>query len=177
LSLLYKVPVVDITAILNSVQRKYPFLDFWSDPEDKITIAGAAANLVFPDIVVGNLPATFTPRKVVLVLAARALFDTSGADNYIDQANKTLRIKKDTGNWGADDIVAITFDIDSLYTRANAKEPGPCIIGDTDLQGEVDGNATYNIRSDQTVRGDAISALANNLEMYDVQVGLRYFYS
>jgi len=59
---------------------------------------------------------------------------------------------------------------------ASTKESGPAIIGSHDVKGEVDGDATYNFRSEETNRGDAISALADNLELYDVQVGLRVYY-
>lgn len=159
------------------VGRKYPFLDFWSVPEDKITVTSLAADLDFPSIVVSGLPSGLTIRRVVLIMTCRAINDTSGADNYINGASKTLRIKKSTGAWGTDDIVGITFDNQSLYCVASSKEAGPVTIGDTDIKTEVDGNATYNVRSEETNRSDAILALGNNLELYDVQVGLRVFYS
>jgi len=157
--------------------RKFPFLDFWSAPADLITVPAAAANLDFPDIVVAGIPVGATLKRVVLILTCRALRDTSGANNYIDQASKTLRVKKSTGAWGTDDLVGITFDLNSLYCVASNKEGGPVIIGNADVKVEVDGDATYNVQSNQDNRADAISALANNLELYDVQVGLRLFYS
>lgn len=160
------------------LERKYPFLDFWSAPEDKITVAGAAANLDFPNVVVSGFPATATIKRVVVILTIRALLDTSAADNYIDQAAKTLRVKKSTANWATGSLVGITFAQNSLYCVASAKEAGPVIIGSHDVKGTpgVDGDATYNFRSEETSHGEAISALANDLELYDVQVGLRVFY-
>jgi len=161
--------------------RKYPFLDFWSAPPGdgdaaKITVKGAAADLDFPSVVVEGLPATATLKRVVVILTIRAILDTSTADNYIDQASKTLRVKKSTGAWATDDVVGITFDLNSLYCVASTKEAGPAIIGSHDVKGEVDEDATYNFRSVQTIRADAISAKADDLELYDVQVGIRAFY-
>ncbi len=161
--------------------RKYPFMDFWSLPADKITVAGTAADLTFPSVVVLGLPATATLKRIVVILTIRAINDTSAAANYIDQASKTLRVMKSDGTWGTDDLVGITFDQNSLYCVASTKEAGPTIIGSHDVKGEVDGDATYIFVSMQTEpvgspRADAISALANNLELYDVQVGLRVFY-
>ncbi len=158
--------------------RKYPFMDFWSAPpnQNKITVKGAAADLDFPSVVVSGLPSTATLKRVVVILTIRAILDTSTADNYIDQASKTLRVKKSTGAWATDDVIGITFDQNSLYCVASTKEAGPAIIGAHDVKGEVDGDATYNFRSVETTRGDAISALADDLELYDVQVGLRVFY-
>ena len=162
--------------IFAKLDRKYPFMDFWSLPADKITVPGIAADLTFPDVVVSGLPSGATLKRVVVILTLRAINDTSTANSYIDQASKTLRVKKSTGAWGTDDLVGITFDQNSLYCVASTKEAGPTIIGSHDVKGEVDGDATYNFRSEETERGDAISALANNLELYDVQVGLRIFY-
>jgi len=158
------------------LERKYPFLDFWSAPADKVTIAGAAADLDFPDVEVSGLPSGATLKRVVVILTIRAILDTSASDNYIDEASKTLRVMKSTGAWGTDDVIGITFDQNSLYCVASTKEAGPAIIGAHDVKGEVDEDATYNFRSEQTENLDAISALADSLELYDVQIGLRVFY-
>lgn len=166
-----------VADVETDVGRKYPFLDFWSAPADLITVTSTAADLAFPDIVVSGLPSGLTIRRVVLIFTCRAIKDTSAVANYINGASKTLRIKKSTGAWGTDDLVGITFDNQSLYCDASTKESGLPIVGDTDIKSEVDGNATYNVRSEQTNRSDAIVALGNNLEIYDVQVGVRVFYS
>ncbi len=190
MSLLVKVPATDIAAIKartdnlpsdpasesGAIVRKYPFMDFWSAPVNKLTIASAAADITFPNIVVVGLPAGFTLKRVVLILTCRAIKDTSGTDNKVNAANKTLRVKKSTGAWGVDDVIGITFDQNSLYCAASTKEAGPTIIGSADIESAVDNNATYNVMSNQTNRGDAVAALGNNLELYDVQVGLRIWF-
>jgi hypothetical protein len=165
-------------AIQTALGRKFSFVDFWSAPTDKVTVVNApVVDIPFPDIVVVGLPAGLTVKRVVLIMSSRALNNTSGAANFINAAGKTLRIKTAAGAWGTNDIVAITFANNSLYVKASAKEPGPVIIGAADLSALVTGNATYNVRSDQTTRGDALVAQANSLELYDIQVGLRVFYS
>ena len=166
-----------IPAIQTALGRKFSLLDFWSAPSDKITVVVGPADTTFPDIVVAGLPTGLTIQKVVLILAVRAINDTSEADNYINAANKTLRIKVSTGTWGVNDIVAITFAQNSLYCKASMKEPGPVMIGSANLSSMVNANATYNVMSNQTARGDGIVAKGNNLELYDVQVGVRVFYS
>lgn len=168
----------DRAGITAALDRKYSIVDFWSAPTDKIVVQNVpVVDIPFPDIVVAGLPAGLTVQRVVLIMTVRALNDTSGADNFINAANKRLRIKTAAGTWGVNDIVAITFDLNSLYVKAGAKEAGPVVIGSADLSVLVTGNATYNVRSDQTTRGDAIVAQGNNLELYDVQAGLRVFYS
>lgn len=148
-------------------------MDFWSDVDDKIEIPGTATDLDFPSVVVSGLPTGCTLVRVVAMLKYSHRRDDSGADNYIDQASKTIRVKKSTGSWGTDDVVAIDMPQNSLYTTESTKEGGDLIIGDNDVKSEVDGNATYNFRSEQTNRSDAISALADHIELYDVQMGIR----
>jgi hypothetical protein len=166
-----------LTTVLADLARKFSFIDFWSSPEDNLTVTNSAADITFPNIVISGLPSGLTIQRIVLILSIRAIFDTSGSDNYIDAASKTLRIKKSTGTWGTDDIVAITFAQNSLYCVADSKESGPVLIGDTDLSSVVDGDATYNVMSNETERGDAIVVAGADLELYDIQVGLRVFYS
>ncbi|MBA7580771.1 hypothetical protein ES708_22665 [subsurface metagenome] len=151
-------------------------------PADNITVDAAAADLTFPSVVVSGLPATATLTRVVVILTIRAIENLDAAANYIDEASKTLRVMKSDGAWGTDDVVGITFDQNSLYCAGSTKEAGPTIIGSHDVKGEVDGDATYIFVSMQTEpagdtpRADAISALADSLELYDIQVGLRVFY-
>jgi len=167
---------VSFSQVQNTLAHKSSFIDSWSAPANKITISDVAADLAFPDIVVAALPSSLTIKKVVLVLSVRALADISAADNYIDGADKTLRIKKSSGAWGVDDVVGITFPNQGLYCKASAKESGPVIIGDTDLSALVNANGTYNVASRQSVSGDAMVAFGASLELYDIQVGLRIFW-
>ena len=175
-----KVDLTEIKNIISEVQnilaRKVSFLDSWSAPANKITISDVAADLTFPDIVVPALPSGLSIKKVALVLSVRALADISAGDNYINGADKTIRIKKSSGAWGVDDVVGITLPNQGLYCKASAKEAGPVIIGDTDLSALVNANGSYNVASRQTVSGDALVAFGASLELYDIQVGLRVFW-
>ncbi len=156
--------------------RKSPFVDFWAHPAaDKITIDSSAADIAFPDIVVAGLPSGLTLVRVVFILAIANLKDTSAADNYINAASKSIRVKISTGAWGTDDIIALTLDNQALYTKASAERGGPVLIG-PDIKATVTGNGTWNVQSDEAARGDALVSLGDDLELYDVSVGLRYFF-
>jgi len=153
------------------------YFDFPSDVEDNIEIDGAATDLDFPSVVVSGLPSGATITRVIAMLKYGSRKDSSTAENYIDQASKTLRIKKSSGSWGSNDIIAIDFDQYQLRTAKSTKEGGDLIIGDNDVKTVVDGDATYNFRSEQTNRADAISALADHLILYDVQMIIRIHYT
>jgi len=158
----------DIATIMDKVES----MPFWSDVEDKITITSTAADLDFPDVVVSGLPSGITITRVYAVLFARAIKDTSGSDNAINGVNKRIRIKLSTGSWGTDDIIAFTFDDNQLYCVASTKENGFVMVGTHDLDSVVTADGTYNFRSEQTNRGDALVVDGDSLELYDVQIGL-----
>ena len=156
--------------------RKSPFIDFWSHPAaDKITIDSSAADIAFPSVVVAGLPSGLTLVRVVFILAIANLKDTSTADNYINAASKSIRIKLSTGAWGTDDIIALTLDNQALYTKASAERGGPVLIG-PDIKATVTGNGTWNVQSDEAARSDALVSLGDDLELFDVSVGLRFFF-
>lgn len=155
--------------------------DQWcATPIASLAIPAVAADLSFSDVV---FPANFLPEgaiidSVYLMVHWRKQFDSSGAANAVDGAGYAIRVKKSTGAWGADDVVGITFADNSLATDADAVEGGTIIIGDADISGEVDDvdGVTYNIRSEETNRGDAVVVDAASLTLYDIFTGLRVYY-
>lgn len=155
--------------------------DQWcATPIASLAVPAVAADLTFSNVV---FPANFLPEgatidSVFLMLHWRKQVDSSGGANAINGASKTIRIKKNGGAWGTDDVVAITFANNSLATAANATEGGTIIIGDADISGEVDDvdNETYNVRSEQTNRADAILVDGASLTLYDIFTGLRVYY-
>ncbi len=169
----------DIDTLLSRV--KVAVFDFWSDVADKITINDddpSVADIVFPSVVVDALPTGSTVARVIAMLKFRAIKNThSGAANMIEDAGKTIRVMKSNGtSWGTDDIVAINFDQNQWYTEDGAKEGGDVMIGDNDISGKVTGVGTYEFQSHEADgRNDAIHALFDSLELYDVQMGLRFY--
>ncbi|KKK64346.1 hypothetical protein LCGC14_2985120 [marine sediment metagenome] len=167
---------INAAVIEAEIQKAVTWLDFWSDSADVIDLGTPAADVNLPDVVVSGLPAGVAMVRVVAILKVRAIENTSSSGANAISGAQAIRVMKSTGAWGADDLAAINL-ADNLWTvAASTREGGDVLIGDNDVKGEVDGDATYNFRSEETNRGDAISALADNLELYDVQVGLRVYY-
>jgi len=147
---------------------------FWSDITATVVIPAVAADLDFPDVVIptGGIPTGATIISARAILKWRKQVDSSTAANAINGASKGIRIKKSTGAWGTDDVMAINVPNNSMATDASSTEGGDCWIGDNDVDSEVDGVGTYNIRSEETTRGDAIVVDGASLTLYDVQMGL-----
>lgn len=84
-----------------------------------------------------------------------------------------------SGAWGTNDIVAITMANGIWSVGASATEGGDAIIGSVDLSSVVTAtfNRTYNLRSEQTNRLDAIIVTAASLALYDVSAGLRVYFT
>lgn len=151
-------------------------MDFWSATSATVTVTNAAADLDFPNVTVANFPSGATILRVVALLKCRALNNTNAAANNLTGA-KTLRIKASTGAWGTNDIVAISFVASQWPLAASTKEGGDSVVGTADLSSVVTGNGTFNFRSEQTNRAEAIVAAQSNIVLDDVQVALRLYFS
>ena len=147
-------------------------MTFLSVIDDVIDLPAAAADTNLPDVVISGIPAGATLDKVLVFLIVRAIENTNaGGSNAIEGA-QNIRIKKSTGAWGVDDIIAIALTDNMWSVAASTREFGDVIGGDDahDVKSEVDGNATYNLRfEDANVDLDF-------LRLNDVQVIIKVWY-
>jgi len=145
-------------------------IDFWSDTVDAIDLPAIAADVDLPNVVVAGLPSG-TLVRVVAMLKVRVTENTSSDGPNAINGVQAIRIKKSTGVWGVNDVVAIDL-ADNMWTlAASTREAGDLLIGDNDVKSEVDGNETYNLRFE-----NALVDLAN-LRLNDVLIGLRFYYT
>lgn len=153
------------------IQKGVTWLDFWSDSIDVIDLPAVAADKNLPNVVVGGLPTGISLVRVVAILKVRTIENTNGGGANAIQGAQAIRVKKSTGTWGADDVPAIDLP-DNMWTVAlSTRESGDVLIGDNDVKGEVDGDATYNLRFE-----NALVDLAS-LRLNDVIVGLRFYFT
>jgi len=165
---------------LDAISRGRPSMIFPSAiPKAIVAVpaVGNVADLAFPDVVVAGLPDGLTIARADIALIVGALLDTSTTENQIAAASKTLRVKLSTGAWGTNDIVALTFVLNSLQVDASAYRGGVVLFGGTDVKSVVAANGTYNFRSDQSERTDAVIATGDDLELLDVSVVIRVWFN
>lgn len=163
---------------LDALNRDRPSMLFASaTPKAVIAVPAVAADLAFPDVVVSGLPSGITIARADIALVIGALFDTSSAENQIAAASKALRVKLSTGDWGTDDIVALTFVQNSLQVDADAYRGGTVLFGGTDIKSVVTADGTYNFSSEETNRSDAVVATGASLELLDVSVVIRVWFN
>lgn len=147
---------------------------FWSDVQPSLAIPAVAADLTLPSVTIpsGGIPSGVTILSVYAVMKWGKKVESSGSANAINGVGKTARIKKSTGAWGTDDLVAVDFPDNTLATAASSTESGDIFLGNNDVKAEVDAVGTYNFRSEQTNRTDALVVDGASLTLYDVQTGL-----
>ena len=169
-----------VQRILAAMNRDRPSMLFPSAlPKAIIAVpaVGNVADLDFPDVAVAGLPSGITIARADLVLIIGALLDTSTAENQIAAAAKTLRLKVSGGAWGTDDMVALTFVQNSLQCDASAYRGGTVLFGAIDVKAKVTADGTYNLRSEETERGDAVVATGDTLELLDVSAVIRVWFN
>lgn len=145
-------------------------MEFWSDTDGIIDLPAGATDVDLPNVVVSSLPASATLMRVVAVFKCRHIENTNAGGANAIKGAQAIRVKKSTGAWGVDDIVAINL-IDNMWmVAASTREGGDVVEGGNDIKGEVDGDATYNFRFE-----DALVDLAS-LRLNDVQMGIKVYF-
>jgi len=166
---------------MDHLNRNRPDMVFPSLASDAacaiVTLPAVADDLDFPSVVVDDLPTGLSVARADLVLVIGGLFDTSGSENQIDQASKTIRVKASDGSWGTDDIVALTFALNALQTAGDAYRGGPVLFGGIDISSVVTGNGTYNFRSENTNRSEGVTVTGASLEALDVFSIIRVWFN
>jgi hypothetical protein len=147
-------------------------LDFWSNSDDVVTLtAGGEAGVVaLPDVVVAGIPANATIVRVVAMIKIALIRDTSGGNNAVDVATGHVEVQKGGGG-GYDTAIDIPDNSWAVIVATSADRGGDVIIGDNDIKSKVDGDAIYNFEFDD------IGVDGNNLELHDVTVGLRIYFT
>lgn len=145
-------------------------MTWWSDVDDEILLPAAAADVNLPDVVVAGIPSGKTLVQAIVILKVRAIENTNAGGTNAIQGAQNIRVKKNTGSWGVDDVAAINLADNMWLVAASTREFGDVVVGDNDVKSEVDGNATYNLRFE-----NADVDLAS-LKLNDVQVGIRIWF-
>ena len=145
-----------------------PFcMDFWSNPQEEVSVPAVAADQALPDITVADIPTGATVVRAYVIFKFRAIENTNAAANKLSGAQE-IQVRDDTpSTW----IDAINFLDDMFGVAASTREGGDVFIGSIDVAATVDGNDTYNFQWDE-----ALADLAA-LNFNDVQVGLRIWFT
>ncbi len=159
-----------ITRIENLDRIQYHVVrgTWFSDLDDIIALTQAASDDVLPPVTLPNIGGTID--RVYLGVVISSITNDDAAANGLSAA-VNIRIMRDDGAWGVNDIPAINLPDNALMTAGTSSRDGVCIVGDIDISAEVDVfNDTYLIRiEDCTVDNDLFY-------LFDVQTFLIVYY-
>lgn len=146
-----------------------------------VVMPGTGADLDFPSVTVAGLPDGCNILRVDMIVFIGALFDTSAAENQIKTGTTDqLFVKLSTDGWdGGAGVVdkCLDFPALGLQVGANAYRGGTVLMGATDIKAVVDGNGTYNFRSEETNKTKGVEATGASLELLDVSTLIRIWFS
>lgn len=163
----------DVDDLKTSRDRQLFSMDFWSPPQEEVTITNAAATKTLPSVTVGDLPSGATVVRAIALLKFRAVENTNVAANKLSGAtvaatSQVIQVRTDApGTWRD----AIKFVDDQFGLAASTREGGDVLIGDTDIAVEVTANDIYEFQ------GLLMLADVSALNWNDLQCGLRIWYS
>lgn len=131
--------VLTATAVAKTGQRV-----FESAIQVSVTLPAVAADQSLPSVTIPSdaIPSGATITRVLAAIAWRKQADTSAAANAVNGAQNIQVQNSVGGTWRN----AITIATALLSTAASATEGGLLILGDTDIDNEVTGAATYSFK-------------------------------
>jgi len=154
-----------VDSLETSRDRMLFSMDFWSVPQVSVILPIAAADRTLPSVVV-DLPAGVTVVKATAMFKFRMLGNAGAANKLTGAQEIQVNDSVPTG-W----VDAINFVADQFGIAAATREGGDVCIGAINIANRVIGDDTYSFQWDEAVADVAL------LTFYDVQMGIRIFYS
>jgi len=147
-------------------------MDFWSEPQEEVSVPAVAGTQAMPNVTVADLPENAVVVRAIAMTKFRMIENTNAGANNLDGAtvpatSQVLQVRDDTpGTWRD----AIKFVDNQFGLAATTREGGDVLIGSEDIAVEVDGNDIYNF---QWLLAKADLASIN---LNDLQTGLRVWF-
>ena len=158
----------DVTSILNSIGKQPSIIDLWSPYLASMSLETVPDTMVLPSITIAGLPAGVTIARAIMMLKFRKLGDSSGSDNRVNGAQNIQA----SGDGGTTWVTGIALGGDEFFCVASAVETGDVMMGTDDIKSQVPANGAVM----QFQWTDALAAELS-LDFYDIQVGLRIWYT
>jgi len=165
----------DVTTIVTSFGGGVVCADFWSETVDgaEVELDAAGETRELPPVVVEKIPVGAATLRSVAMFKFRMIGNKSADTNRLNGGtdpgmSQVIQVRESTpGPWGD----AINF-VDSQYeVEGETREGGDVCFGSIDIPSIVSGNGIYEFQ------WLLARALEDYLSFYDVQMGIRVWYS
>ncbi len=163
-------PVADHSGVQAAIDRLTSTMDFWSIHDACVTITDTESTIALPAVTVADLPCCIVVTRANIMIKWRLTVNTNAcnANNLIGDCTPALQVKCDGGCAWVDGHLIVAC---MLETASCSRESGDVWIGSICVQPTICGNDIYCFRFCQA------EAAFNNLELKDMQTGIRVFYT
>lgn len=159
--------VTSVPTILTNIGKFYYAMDYWSVPDDSISVTNIAGDIALPSVVVAGLPAGSTVIRAIAMFKFRAIANTDAANPNALNGAQEIQVDDSVATGWLD---AINFVTDQFTIDPDTREGGDVFIGAIDISARVDGNDTYSFQWDEAV------ADFDGIDFNDLQTGIRVWY-
>ena len=165
----------DVVTLVGSSGGGVVCADFWSETVDEaeVELDAAGETKELPSVIVEKIPAEAVVLRAIAIFKFRMIENKSSDANRLNGGtdpglSQVIQVRENTpGPWSD----AINF-VDSQYeVEGETREGGDVCFGSKDIFDIVAGNGVYEFQ------WLLARALGDYLSFYDVQVGLRVWYS
>jgi len=166
--------VIDLKGKIKKLLSKPVSMDFWGAAQAtaQITIAPGIVALLS---VTPSLPSGATITRAIAMMKFRKVVNADAGANYIDfdalgagPHDPALQVDKAAAGY----IDALLLPDTFLRVEGSGIEGGDVWIGVTDIKAKVESGVATTFQL-----GDDIRCLATTLDLYDIQTGLRIYFT
>jgi len=158
--------------ILEKLGKQLFCMDFWSAAQATAQITVTPGVVALPSVT-PSLPSGVTITRAIAMMKFRKIKNADAAANYIDTTtggphDPALQVDKGAAGY----IDALLLPDTFLRVEGDGIEGGDVLVGDTNIKTKVESGVATTFQL-----GDDLRCLATTLDLYDIQTGLRIFYS
>lgn len=149
-------------------RSKLAILDLWSGHAPQVVVSTVAGDKALPSITIAGIPAGAVIQRAVMMLKFRYLENTNAAVNSLSGSQVIQAQKHVGGAW----LTGIALAGGELAIGASALGSGDIMMGGNDIKDQVPANGGV-----MDFKWTSALAAQNNLNINDVQVGIRIFFN
>ncbi len=166
----------DVTTIVTSSGGGVVCADFWSETVDEaeVELDAAGETKELPPVVVEKIPVGAAVLRAIAIFKFRMIENKSEDSNRLNGGtdpglSQVIQVRESVtpGPWGD----AVNFVNSQYEVEGETREGGDVCFGSIDISGIITGNGLYEFQ------WLLARALEDYLSFYDVQVGIRVWYS
>lgn len=146
----------------------WPTVDIWSAEVAQVQLTAVAGDITLPSVTIAGIPTGATIHRAVMFLKFRNVENINALVNSVSGAQNIQAQNAVGGTW----TTGIALPTGVISVPASTREGGDVLLGTGDLSGQIPANGGI-----VSFKWALALALLASLNLNDVQVGIRCWYS